>query len=50
VPEEAVGDRARLPHEANLFDIDSKYGDVVSLAAAIDTIARLGSADAGVGD
>ena len=47
VPEEAVGDRARLPHEANLFDIDSKYGDVVSLAAAIDTIARLGSADIG---
>jgi maleamate amidohydrolase len=50
VPEEAVGDRARLPHEANLFDIDSKYGDVVSLAAAIDTMARLGSADARVGD
>lgn len=41
VPEEAVGDRAELPHEANLFDIDSKYGDVVSLAAAIDALGRL---------
>jgi maleamate amidohydrolase len=47
VPEEAVGDRARLPHEANLFDIDSKYGDVVSLAAAIDCITRLKGAPAG---
>ena len=47
VPEEAVGDRAHLPHEANLFDIDSKYGDVVSLAAATDTITRVGSAGAG---
>jgi maleamate amidohydrolase len=49
VPEEAVGDRARLPHEANLFDIDSKYGDVVSLAAAIDFITRLKSPRAGNG-
>lgn len=28
VPERAVGDRAVEPHEANLFDIDAKYGDV----------------------
>lgn len=28
VPEEAVGDRALEPHEANLFDINAKYGDV----------------------
>jgi maleamate amidohydrolase len=35
IPEEAVGDRAQEPHEANLFDMDSKYGDVVSLAGAI---------------
>ncbi|MEF8875126.1 MAG: isochorismatase family protein [Haloarculaceae archaeon] len=28
VPEGAVGDRAAEPHEANLFDIDAKYGDV----------------------
>lgn len=28
---EAVGDRAAGPHEANLFDIQAKYGDVVGL-------------------
>lgn len=27
---EAVGDRHSAPHEANLFDMDAKYGDVVS--------------------
>lgn len=31
VPIECVGDRHEVPHEANLFDIDAKYGDVVSL-------------------
>jgi maleamate amidohydrolase len=31
VPREAVGDRAELPHVANLFDIDAKYGDVVDV-------------------
>lgn len=31
VVEEAVGDRAVLPHAASLFDIDAKYGDVVTL-------------------
>jgi len=30
VVRECVGDRHPDPHEANLFDIDSKYGDVVS--------------------
>lgn len=30
VPRECVGDRHHEPHEANLFDINSKYGDVVS--------------------
>ncbi|VVE13397.1 N-carbamoylsarcosine amidohydrolase [Pandoraea cepalis] len=30
VPRECVGDRHPGPHEANLFDIDSKYGDVVA--------------------
>lgn len=29
VPRECVGDRHEGPHEANLFDINSKYGDVV---------------------
>lgn len=29
VPRECVGDRARGPHEANLFDIQAKYADVL---------------------
>jgi maleamate amidohydrolase len=36
VPRECVGDRHAGPHEANLFDIDSKYGDVVSKAEVLD--------------
>jgi nicotinamidase-related amidase len=36
VPRECVGDRARGPHDANLFNIDAKYGDVVALEEAID--------------
>lgn len=35
VPRECVGDRAAAPHEANLFDIQAKYADVVPLADAI---------------
>jgi nicotinamidase-related amidase len=35
VPRECVGDRAQAPHEANLFDINAKYADVVSLVGAI---------------
>jgi maleamate amidohydrolase len=31
VPAKAVGDRSPTAHEANLFDIDARYGDVVSL-------------------
>jgi maleamate amidohydrolase len=31
VPRECVGDRAQAPHEANLFDIQAKYADVVPL-------------------
>jgi maleamate amidohydrolase len=31
VPREAVGDRASGPHDANLYDINEKYGDVVDL-------------------
>lgn len=32
---ECVGDRAAGPHEASLFDIDAKYGDVVALEEAL---------------
>ena len=31
IPREAVGDRNPAAHEANLFDMDAKYGDVLSL-------------------
>lgn len=36
VVRECVGDRHAEPHQANLFDIDSKYGDVVSKQEVID--------------
>jgi maleamate amidohydrolase len=32
---EACGDRHAAPHEANLFDMDAKYADVVSEDEAI---------------
>ncbi|MEQ7922357.1 N-carbamoylsarcosine amidohydrolase [Xanthomonas sp. WHRI 1810A] len=35
VVRECVGDRHSAPHEANLFDIDNKYGDVVAKQEAI---------------
>jgi maleamate amidohydrolase len=31
VPRECVGDRAQAPHEANLFDIQAKYAEVLAL-------------------
>jgi len=43
VPAGAVGDRAQLPHEANLFDIDAKYGDVVSVSDVLAYLERLTS-------
>ncbi len=42
VPKECVGDRHPEPHEANLFDIDSKYGDVVSKAEVMEYLASCG--------
>jgi nicotinamidase-related amidase len=38
VPRDCVGDRAQAPHEANLFDIQAKYADVVSLEEALDYV------------
>ena len=35
VPRECVADRAQAPHEANLFDIQAKYADVVSVDDAL---------------
>ncbi len=36
VVRDAVGDRAPEPHEANLFDLQAKYAEVVSLREACD--------------
>ena len=38
VVRDGVGDRAQGPHEANLFDIDAKYGDVVPSEAVLEYI------------
>ncbi|MGB0096331.1 MAG: isochorismatase family protein [Solirubrobacteraceae bacterium] len=40
VPRDAVADRAAGPHEASLFDIDAKYGDVLSTRRDRDAAAR----------
>ena len=40
VVREGVGDRHAGPHEANLLDIDSKYGDVVSKRETLDYLSR----------
>ncbi len=42
VPKEAVGDRCKSAHEANLFDINARYADVLPIGevkAYLDTIA-----------
>ena len=41
VPRECVGDRAQAPHDANLFDIQAKYADVVSVEDAIAYLERV---------
>jgi maleamate amidohydrolase len=41
VPREAVGDRNPTAHEANLYDIDTKYGDVVSLDEVVAQLEEL---------
>jgi maleamate amidohydrolase len=50
VPREAVADRAVGPHEANLFDIDAKYGDVISTEETLELLRSATFAEpAGVG-
>jgi nicotinamidase-related amidase len=44
VPREAVGDRNPAAHEANLYDIDAKYGDVVPLAEVVSHLEELAGA------
>lgn len=41
VPRDCVGDRHLAPHDANLFDIDSKYGDVMSMADVMTHLRQL---------
>jgi maleamate amidohydrolase len=41
VVREACGDRHSAPHEANLFDMNAKYADVVSEAEIIDHLRSL---------
>jgi len=41
VPRDCVADRAQGPHEASLFDINEKYGDVVDLDDVLTYVAAL---------
>jgi maleamate amidohydrolase len=46
VPRDAVGDRNPAAHDANLYDIDTKYGDVVStdeVVEHLETLAPVGA-------
>ncbi|HJP37693.1 MAG: N-carbamoylsarcosine amidohydrolase [Gammaproteobacteria bacterium] len=38
---ECIGDRHEGPHEANLFDINAKYGDVISKAETLEYLGDL---------
>lgn len=40
IPREAVGDRNPDAHEANLYDVDAKYGDVVSVEEVIEHLSE----------
>jgi maleamate amidohydrolase len=46
VPREAIGDRNPDAHEANLYDIDAKYGDVVSVDDVVAHLEELAGAHA----
>ncbi len=46
VPREAVGDRNPDAHAANLYDIDAKYGDVVSVEEVLEHLEELVGAHA----
>lgn len=41
IPRECVADRAKAPHDANLFDMDQKYGDVITVEDALRYVAGL---------
>jgi maleamate amidohydrolase len=43
IPREAVGDRNPDAHEANLYDVDAKYGDVVPVGTVIEYLEQVGA-------
>jgi nicotinamidase-related amidase len=47
IPRECVADRARMPHEANLFDMDTATADVLLLSDVIAEIERRWGGDKG---
>lgn len=47
VPHDAVFDRVHTSHFVNLFDIDSKYGDVMSSADVVEHFAALSDQEVG---
>jgi len=47
VPREAVADRAKPPHDAALFDIQAKYGEVTDTERVLDMIRRMAVVEAG---
>jgi maleamate amidohydrolase len=46
IPREAVGDRNPSAHEANLYDMDAKYGDVIPVEEALKYLEEVGAAHA----
>ena len=49
VPRECVSDRLQGPHEANLFDLDEKYADVISFQEGIDYLRSVREFEANLG-
>jgi nicotinamidase-related amidase len=43
VPRDCCADRASAPHEANLYDIAQKYGDVTSSDDILNWFGQLGA-------
>ena len=43
VPREATGDRNLAAHEANLFDLNAKYADVVNLGDVLQYLEKIGA-------
>ena len=48
IPRECVADRARMPHEANLFDMDTATADVMPLSEVTAEIERRWGGDKGI--